>query len=71
MGALVIGCRWHPVLETTRSGRAVGRILVVLMLLQTALDAITPMVSSIGHGVGALVGVGVGALFFGVSRRCE
>ena len=71
MGALVIGCRWHPVLESTRSGRAVSRILVVLMLLQTALDAITPMVSSIGHGVGALVGVGVGALFFGVSRRSE
>ena len=71
MGALVVGCWQHPGLRVSRTGRVVGRIFLVLMGLQTLLDAITPMVSSVGHGVGAVVGLAVGAVFLALSRRSE
>jgi len=71
MGALVVGCRLHRGLRRSRSGRSVGHLLLVLMILQTLLDAITPMVSSVGHGVGAVVGLGFGAVFLTLSQRSE
>ncbi len=71
MGALVVGCRLHRGLRSSRTGRSVGRLLLVLMILQTLLDAVTPMVSSVGHGVGAVVGLGCGGLFLALSQRSE
>gem|GEM_PF-1566470 len=71
MGALVAACWRHNGLRHARTGQAVGRIFLVLMILQTLLDAITPMVSSVGHGVGAIVGLAIGGLYLAINQRSE
>lgn len=52
----------HPRAHATRTGRAIGRLGLVLVLLQTAFDAVTPQISSAGHLWGGLAGLALGAI---------
>ncbi len=71
LGAVVVVTMGHPAVRGTRTGRAAARLGLMLIILQTLLDAITPMISSAGHVSGGLAGLLLGALLlaFGQARR--
>ncbi|MEZ4436468.1 MAG: rhomboid family intramembrane serine protease [bacterium] len=59
----------HPRARATRTGRAIGRLGLVLVVMQTAFDAVTPQISSAGHISGALAGLALGAAALALLRR--
>lgn len=71
LGALVAVTWGHPAVRGTRTGRAAARLALMLIVLQTLLDAITPMISSAGHVSGGLAGLAIGGLLLalGQARR--
>lgn len=62
LGGLVVVTLGHPHIRGTRTGRAAARLAIMLVVLQSALDAVTPMISSAGHLSGGLAGLAIGAL---------
>jgi len=63
LGAVVVITIGHRQVCGTRTGKAAARLGVMLIVLQSALDAITPMISSAGHICGGLAGLAIaGAL---------
>lgn len=68
MGAELAIIGLHPKIRGTRTGRAAMRLGVVLVVLQTGVDAITPMISSAGHIAGGLGGLVLGALWIRLAR---
>lgn len=62
LGGLVVATLLHPDIRQTRTGRAAARLGVVLIVLQSVLDGLTPMISSAGHICGGLAGLALGAL---------
>lgn len=61
LGGLLTITALHPTVAPTRTGRAALRLGLLLVVLQTGLDAITPMISSAGHLFGGLAGLAIGA----------
>lgn len=69
LGAVVVVTLAHPAVRHTRTGRAAARLGLMLIVLQTALDAVTPMISSAGHISGGVAGLLIGAMALALRRR--
>lgn len=61
LAAVLVIALAHPLARGTRTGRALVRIGIVLLLVQSIFDAITPQISSAGHLAGGLAGLALTA----------
>ena len=62
LGGVVVAALKGPGVSGTRTGGAVARAGVLLMALQSSVDALTPEISFVGHLSGGIAGAIIGAL---------
>jgi membrane associated rhomboid family serine protease len=66
LAAVLVIALAHPLARRTRTGRALLRIGIGLVLVQSIFDALTPQISSAGHLAGGLAGLALTAAWIGL-----
>lgn len=66
LAAVLVIAITHPLTRRTRTGRALARIGIGLVVMQSIFDAITPQISSAGHLAGGLAGLALTAAWIGL-----
>lgn len=71
LGGALAAMVLHPMMRGTRTGRAALRLGVMLVVVQTVFDAITPRISSAGHVWGGLAGVLIAGLLLWLDQKMK